>query len=305
MQKPDVTADLKNIERLETAIKEAMADKAQAQTIIDQNGYTLYPEQRDERKAKTEKAIIKLKETDNRLIELQSELAAINPSVSIAAIIEHQANIETVQTECNNYLALIDEHQQIITQASIKEDPTSALLAQREKLATDIALGHDKAKELQVLDAKLKTSQANEAVRTDHNKAAIKHAQQTINGLKRRLNTAQEKLADLQGLSKKMLVSLLMNQAEKIAIEFDALTQKMLGKIQDLAAIDLLSTKLGQQSGTELFNVWWKLKIPSMAGNNPDINTDNVQFLATATDSLNQLKQHLLSQGVNLDKVGG
>lgn len=289
---------------LNAAIQSTQREISKHKTTIDSNCPTLNVEENEERKEKADKARSDLLEATDRLNGLEQQLANNQLGASIELLLENQAAVDTVKTELDRYQGLIDDQQRIIDTASNHEDLTPPLMAQREQLLTDIALGHDKAPALKKLNAQLQAIKTEQAVTLTSNQTMINDAQQTIDGLKRLVTSSQKKLAHLQTVSLKILDLLLMEQAEQNAIEFNEMAQGLFDKLMQLSAIGILVAKLGNGSETNgLFN-WFQVNVPTINSTKPPIDFNNVRFANNALDSVNQIKQNLIKQGVKLDLMG-
>jgi hypothetical protein len=247
---------------------------------------------------------------------IKQECAELYEIITLESVIQHQAAIDTLQTEFDNYQNLIDDQQRIIATASNTDDLTSGLIAQREELLTEIALGGNKAAELKKIDSQLETAKAKQTATLISNQTSTDQAQQTINGLNRRLDATQQRLTYLQSLSPKILDILLMKQATQDAIEFNAMALVFIDKFKALVAIDLLVTQCGQRKNTGLLYDSWLFKIPC-AGSKKTPATLFIpdHYLIDTTSQLKQseeikvnvkqLADRLIKQGVNLDCIGG
>ncbi len=252
---------------------------------------------------------------NSTLSTLEQELANSKPYVSIDLVIEHQAAIITVQAEIDNYEKLIEVQQQIIAIASQQPDLTSELIAKREELLTDIVLGGNKASALKKLDEQLETIETNQAATLASNSKIIEQANQTIIGLNRRVVSTREKLSYLQSFTPKVLDILLMEQAEQVSIEFNAIASTLIEKLKHLVALESLITQLGQRGDTGLLYDYWRVKIPCVGYEKIPatlhiethyiIDGNQTAFKSESMDTVNQVRQHLISQGVQLNQIGG
>jgi hypothetical protein len=290
------------IDTLKTTLEPLLLEQINFKVFIAENELT---RDKDTRTACKE-ARDNLDKVSGNIDTLEQEVTTLKQRVSIETIIEHQTAIDTIQTELNTYQQLIDNQQQIIITASGQDDLTSQLIATREELLTDHALGNDTTAALKKLDGKLDTIQVKQAIVQADNQQAIIQATQTINGLNRRVTTTQERLDYLQCLTPKMLDILLMDKATAAAIEFNDLAQALLEKCKSLAAIDSLITELGRETNTGLFNSQWQFSLPVINSLKPQTYINGPDFLIYhSVEAVKQLKQQLLSQGVNFDSIMG
>lgn len=290
------------IDRLKEIIDPIRFDQTNLKVSIKESGMC----RRDDAIAAHNQASDDLDKINSNLEALEQQINECQQCVNIERVIEHQAAIDTVQAEINNYQQLIEDQQQIITIASQQPDLTSELIAQREELLTEIALGGNKASALKKLDTQLDTIKTEQAVTLASNSKTIEQANQTISGLNRRVTSTQEKLFYLQSFTPKMLDILLMEQASLAAIEFNAMAEVMREKLTTLAAIDLLIIEQGQRKQTGLFNGGWQLSLPIIGKLTPQTFLNSPLFIMNhSVDGVNQLKQCLLNQGIKLNQIGG
>lgn len=112
----------------------------------------------------------------------------------LQAVLQNQQAVAAAQATVDQLHQAIATQNKTAEQLSSRAERVAALETQREDLLADIATGQDKAAELNALDERLE--QEKKDVAKKGSQAAIS---QTVAGLTRKLERAQDDLAALQG----------------------------------------------------------------------------------------------------------
>jgi hypothetical protein len=291
---------------LERTHKKSLLHKQNSFNFIRVNPHTGNPIV----KADVEREKLRISDINEQMPDLEQSIHELRNSVTTDLITKHNDIINTVQSEIEGYQQLIAAQQQIIEKANDEPDPTIPLMVKREDLLTDIALGKDKAGELSNLDAEIGTIKAEQATTRTDNKNAINQAEQTINGLNRRVIDTQERLRLLQAYTPKIIDAYLMAKANQAAIEFNAMTQEISERMTNLICIDSIIKEFGQRENTGLFYRDWLLKIPLIASDKPIpyteirtsshhcVDSHSQDFIKETNAKIIQLKNELIEQGI-------
>jgi len=248
-------------------------------------------------------------ELNAQIADLKKQLTACDTQASLANVLEHQNAITATQGKLVNFQQLIAEQQHVITEAGNQEDTITPLIGQREELLADIALGEDKTADLEQLDNVIKAMQEERDGKQVLNKNTIAHAQQTISGLSRRLAVTQNKLNRLNDLTPKLLDLFVMTKTEQAANDFTALADQLIQKMNELIALDALVLEIGNRKDSGLFpDQASLLRIPCINGvkpldhlnGSPGVYVNIFRGLFPFVETLNQIKQGMINQGVNI-----
>jgi hypothetical protein len=324
-----LTATLERKEQLKNELKETQEKRRELSHFIDRTNRELFNtrnaikgydnksyqdrlkvarEQESKLEAELSKAKSEMAALDKMIEGISTTLSECAHIASIAHVLEHQQAREAEQEELDKYQALIEEQQQKISAANIREDKVTPLIRRREELLADIALGKADAENLGKLDddlAKARQAQETEQFTKDQ---IITDANNTTAGLERRTGMIKLRIAELDRLTPGILDALVMGMARQSAEDFNRIAQDMGQKLMELAALNALVSEFGARRNTGFLPDWWHIKIPNVNGVEPcsmlsgnerhyiDAHYQNIDI----KEAVNQLKQGLIDQGVNI-----
>lgn len=178
--------NIDTIDELDSTIKKELLQKNNSHHFVKRNEMMTNLGPHITTQLQQEK--LRIADINQQMPELEQKILELRNSVSIESIIKHKDTINTVRTEIDGYKKLVAEQEQIISLANDEPDAVTPLMIKREDLLTDIALGKDKANELSNLDVEIEVLKTEQQAKRTNNKNAINQAEQTINGLKRRIS---------------------------------------------------------------------------------------------------------------------
>ncbi|MFK5892851.1 MAG: hypothetical protein QM504_06495 [Pseudomonadota bacterium] len=224
-----------------------------------------------------------LQQIVNKMTAIAQELDSLNAGTSITHAQEHQNKINSIKDECSHYQQMINvqnqvisDHEHIVEQANQPTEEINLLLQQKEVLLLDIAEGQAQQSEFIEVENKLDTLTTQKDKIINQSNKLIKQAKQTIVALSNKMASPQSELKYRENLTDKITSKILIIEANKIASDYEAITQEMLNKIFELAAIDKMIADFGVVENTTRFDSpYWLVQFPIP---NTLKNADNLLF---------------------------
>ncbi|WP_042419596.1 hypothetical protein [Comamonas aquatica] len=185
-------------------------------------------------------------------------MTAYNPeSPELQAVLAHQQLLAQATAKVQGVENAIAAQEQIAVQVAEHKNALAALQLKHQDVLADIAMGKDCTQERDALEAELFEVQ---------NQIAQLNAQaapeQTMLGLRRKLEQAQAELKELSSKTAGLLRQLIKAEAEAVGDEYARLAFALRDKLQRLSALSVLFQKYGAYlpliEGVQL-------RIPSMA----------------------------------------
>lgn len=151
-------------------------------------------------------------------------------------ILAFQHELKEAEKKVSTLRSAIEEQKTLIAQAQASVPDVRDLTEKRENLLAEIATGGSSQEELRRLDEE-KEIVFKQWVKADE---VIQHAEQTIAGLRRKLELADLEVASLDEIKKATLVRFLFDQAELAGAEYARLAVSVGEKFKELMALHLL-----------------------------------------------------------------
>lgn len=156
-------------------------------------------------------------------------------SPQLQAVLQHQEQQAQAIATVGQLQQLIAQRQQDRAALQQRAQRVDELETQREDLLADIATGQDKQAQLQSLDAELAALKSD--IKNQGNQAA---AEQTINGLQRKLAKAQDECDQLEKKRPDLARALLLASAEELGAEYGQAAARIDYLCRRLLALDSL-----------------------------------------------------------------
>lgn len=184
-------------------------------------------------------------------------MTAYNPeSPELQAVLAHQQLLAQATAKVNGVENAIAAQEQIAVQVAEHKNALAALQLKHQDVLADIAMGKDCTQERDALEAELFEVQ---------NQIAQLNAQaapeQTMLGLRRKLEQAQAELKELSSKTAGLLRQLIKAEAEAVGDEYAAMAFALHDKWLRLSGLSDLWQRYG---GFQALRGHWEMQIPSM-----------------------------------------
>ena len=139
------------------------------------------------------------------------------PSAALQAVLHNQQAIAAAEATAEQLRTALNDQANKAASLSAQAAAVASLQTEREDLLADNATGQDKSKELAALEAKLAKHQ--QTLVEQGSQASV---DQTVAGLKRKLDRTEEEAAALREQGKALLRALVLERAETLGAEYKA-----------------------------------------------------------------------------------
>lgn len=216
-----------------------------------------------------EKELLDAKARHNKLRDqeaaLLSNMAAMNANYATECLLYLQKKHNDIAQTVDTINDAITAQQNIIDQEKASSQPAiNAAMKKREEILADIALGTVDAKELAAIDEQLRSATDTASESTEKMDETVIVARQTITGLRRKLEVAQEELEALKLAKIGAEERFLLAEAEKAGQEYVVTAKALSESFKRLLALNAImdnkkfeTIELGnfRQASIPLFNL--------------------------------------------------
>lgn len=217
-------------------------------------------------------------------LQLQRLIQECDSGAGVAEVKAHQAVLAEAQAEVERLRSLIAEQEEALASASTDADERLEELQEcRETVLAGIALGETQQGELDALDKEIAAILEDTDGSQRKSLEQYRHASQTINGLRTRLQPAEESLAEVEALTVQVLEQFLISQADEISAAYTEQAKAIGESFARIKALDeILMTKTGRKSMTFIPGTWYRLYVPALPGHPLEGVADGEAFKADA-----------------------
>lgn len=153
---------------------------------------------------------------------------------------KHQSDIVAASQKVADLEEAICREEETIAAANATVVTAVLLPCHREEILADIALGKATTVDLEAFDRQAREEEATIAASRGAVKSTVQNAQQTIDGLKRRLADARVELSALREELPQIRRKFLLAQAEALGVDYMARAEEFVGIFRQLVAINQL-----------------------------------------------------------------
>lgn len=185
-------------------------------------------------------------------------------SSEIQSMIEHQQRLGAARQEVDKLRSLIETQQAALIEAEDGSDSAiEALHRRREDILADIATGNGDAKALEAVDQELQALLDDANGSSTQQLQEYRTASQALAGLRRKLESAEAELAELEGRTPENYERLIRAEAEAAGKAFLKAGEEAIKQYGRLLAFDRMLQSHGVAGGAELRQADAYMEIPA------------------------------------------
>lgn len=180
------------------------------------------------------------KRLNAELTSLQEELRALRLDFDVDDVLAFQEEKVAAEKEVANLRSLVEKQQSIIEEANASVPVFPDRKEARENLLVDIATDRATEADLKKLDSQIKKEEEAVSKALAKIKGPVEEAQQTLSGLRRRLEDAEGRSELLRDQRGEILFHFLMTRAEQVGKEYADLARNLIEKGKMILALESL-----------------------------------------------------------------
>jgi DNA repair exonuclease SbcCD ATPase subunit len=185
------------------------------------------------------------KKLNQKISDLQAELSSFSPTLSVLEVLRYQKTLAAAEQKVDNLVEAIQKQEEVIEQTQRSLGPVPSYAQKREDLLAEIAVGKATESDLKKLDKEIEANLQKYEKEQDSASQITGTAQETIEGLNRKLATAKAELSVIKTKKSDVLNQFLKSEAERVGEEYATLTAKLVERFEQLVALDNM---LGQSA---------------------------------------------------------
>lgn len=189
-----------------------------------------------------------LEQLESQEAVLAVECKDLNLATSLGEITLFQEKLSAAEQMVANLRELIAKQEEIILKTNEGLPSNAGIMKQREDLLAAIAVGDATETDLEELDRQISEKSRFAAEDLERVKNIVAPARQTIAGLQRRLDEAEETLTTLESRKGEVMRRFLESEAEKAGEEYARLAGELVEKFRQLKALNQIGLSRGHRS---------------------------------------------------------
>lgn len=180
--------------------------------------------------------------------DIKNSIETNNEGATVDQVIAHRNSVAEAQASVDNIQEIIAEQSKILSSDDVHDERIGQLQTEREEILADIAEGMPRKPDLKIIDDDIdRLVQDLDGAQADQLKSH-REAQQTVNGLRKRLDTAQTRLQDLKNKTPKVLEQFLISEVEKAGAEY---TKTAITLVEQFNRVNVLATMIAAKSDSD------------------------------------------------------
>jgi hypothetical protein len=163
----------------------------------------------------------------------------------VAELLDYQGRFAQAANKVDELQSLIDAQESIIAEARASIPSLADFSQKREDLLAEIAEGKADAASLKLLDEAIAQRQKEVGEATDAATQSIRNAEQTINGVRKKLGAAEQQFSKLDAHKYDHLMEFITQEAEEVGAEYIHLADQLADKFTRLVGLSAFRNRIG------------------------------------------------------------